>query len=253
MDSIHPEIEVTPDSQSLAEAGARHFFQLARAALATGWRFSVALSGGSTPQRLYSLLARPSYQAEIDWSRVFFFWGDERCVPPDHPDSNFNMANQALFSRAPVPPENIFRILGELGRDRAAEDYENRLKTFFAAATLPRLDLIFLGLGDDGHTASLFPGSPGVSERQRWAIGVEHKTPPLPLVDRVTLTPPVLNAAANVIFLVSGAGKAERVAQVLRGPHQPEILPAQAIRPAQGRLLWLLDRPAAAGLPDAKV
>jgi len=208
----------------------------------------VALSGGSTPQKMYSLLAESPYLTEIDWSRTIFFWGDERCFPLDHPGSNYHMADQALFSRVPVPKQNICPIQGELGKDRAAEEYEDRLKAFFEGASLPRLDLVLLGLGEDGHTASLFPGSSAVLERRRWVVGVEHQTPPPPLVDRVTFTPPALNAAVNVIFLVSGAAKAERVVQVLRGPRQPETLPAQAICPEPGRLLWLLDHPAAAGL-----
>ncbi len=246
------EIKITMDASALAKAGAQRFAQLAEAAIGEHGRFAVALSGGSTPRGVYTLLAEPPLVETIDWQKVFVFWGDDRCVPPGDPDSDYRMAREALLDRAPIPKANIFRIEGELGAQPAASAYEAVLRSFFSSR-LPRFDLIFLGLGEDGHTASLFPGSPGLAERERWVIGVEHFTPPEPLVDRVTLTPPALNAAAEVIFLVSGLGKADRLAQVLRGPYQPEALPAQVIHPVNGRLLWLVDRAAASQLNDAGV
>jgi 6-phosphogluconolactonase len=183
---------------------------------------------------------------------VYIFWSDERCVPPGLPDSNYLMACLALLDPARVPARNIHRIPGELEPLRAAARYEAQLRQFFAGDGLPRFDLILLGLGEDGHTASLFPGSPALHEQERWAVAVEHTTPPPPLVPRVTLTLPVLNAAAHVIYLVSGANKAERLAQVLHGPVALEPLPAQLVSPANGALLWLVDRAAARGLPAGK-
>jgi 6-phosphogluconolactonase len=247
---IKAEIEIKDDMHALAEAGAQHFIRLAQAAISAHGRFSVALSGGSTPRELFAVLAEPSFLERVEWTRVCFFWGDERCVPPDDRDSNYRLACETLLEHIPFTPELVFRIEAERGSTAAAELYEQRLRAFFGESAPPRLDLALLGLGDDGHTASLFPGSHGLRERQHWVIGVEHSSPPLPMVDRVTLTPLVLNAAANILFLVAGASKAARLAQVLRGPYQPLALPAQGIRPVDGRILWLIDRAAAAGLKE---
>jgi 6-phosphogluconolactonase len=238
-----PEIEILPDAGSLAERAEGVFVQSVQAALKTGSRFTVALAGGSTPRQLYARLAA----AQIDWESVHIFWGDERCVPPGHPDSNFRMAEETLLGVISIPAGNIHRIPGEFPAEEAAQKYEAELRIFFGGVT-PRFDLVLLGLGGDGHTASLFPGNPAVRERTRWVVGVRHDTPPEPLVDRITLTLPVLNAAANVLFLVSGAGKADRLAQVLHGPFQPELLPSQGMRPVDGILRWLVDQAAAAKL-----
>jgi 6-phosphogluconolactonase len=235
------EIEVAPDASSLAARAAEKFIHLAGDALQTGSQFTVALAGGSTPQRMYTKLTG----AQVDWERVHFFWGDERCVPPDHADSNYHMANEALLNHIPIPPGNIHRIHGELPAEEAARDYEDELRRFFSKAT-PRFNLVLLGLGGDGHTASLFPGTPAVWEKRRWVVAVAHNVPPPPLVERVTLTLPVLNAAAQVLFLVSGVEKAERLAQVLHGPIHPDLLPAQAVKPVNGAILWMVDRAAAA-------
>jgi len=216
------------------------FLHLVRAALRSRDQFTVALAGGSTPRQLYSLLT----EKRLDWERLHFFWGDERCVPPDHANSNFRMADEVLLSHVPIPAENIHRIHGELPAEEAALDYEDELRHFFRYQT-PRFDLILLGLGSDGHTASLFPGTPAVREKVRWVVGVDHRSPPPPLVNRVTLTPPALNAAANIIFLVSGTEKAERLAEVLQGPYQPELLPAQIVKPVDGHVCWLVDQAAA--------
>jgi 6-phosphogluconolactonase len=239
-----PEVEVLPDARALAERAAEVFTSLAGQTLLTRSVFTVALAGGSTPQQMYTRLAR----AKIDWERIQFFWGDERCVPPSSIDSNFRAANEALLGFIPVPGENIHRIPGELPAEEAALEYEEELRRFFGKQT-QRFDLVLLGLGGDGHTASLFPGNPALHEKKHWTAAVRHDVPPPPLVDRVTLTLPVLNAAAQVFFLVSGAEKADRLAQVLDGPSQPDLLPAQAVRPIHGTVRWLVDQAAAVKLP----
>jgi len=240
-----PEIEVLPEARALAEYAARKFITLAAEAISRGGKFSAALSGGSTHQRMYTLLGKPGYASQIDWPKVHIYWGDERCVPAEHPDSNFAMTRQALLDRVGIPAENIHRIEGELEPALAAIRYEAELKATFGSQNFPRFDLVLLGLGEDGHTASLFPGSPALNEHERWVVNVEHITPPPPLVRRITLTLPVLNAAAQVIFLVSGSSKAERLRQVLSDSREPNPLPAQLIIPANGNLLWLVDREAA--------
>ena len=234
---------ILTDVNALARAAAEFFITQAQWALQSNGRFSVALAGGSTPRALYQHLA----DIPLAWENIHLFWGDERCVPPDHADSNYRMTAESLLARIRIPPENIHRILGELPPDEAALRYENGLRQFFDDA--PRFDLILLGLGDDGHTASLFPASPALRELTRWVVAVPHAIPPPPLVPRVTLTFPVINAARQIVFLVSGAGKAERLADVLQPRPADHPLPAQLIRPASGDLLWLVDKPAAALLP----
>lgn len=240
-----PEIEIVPDIAALAQRAAEQFSGLAGYAIHKRGRFVVSLSGGSTPRQMNALLAAEPFNSKIDWSKVFVFWGDERCVGPEHIESNYRTARETLLAHVPIPDENIHRIQGENSPERAARTYEEELRAFFTEK-LPRFDLILLGLGDDGHTASLFPGTPGIHENERWAVPVKHDTPPLPLIDRVTLTPPVLNAAANLTFLVSGAAKAERLYQVLHEPYNPQRLPSQVVRPKDGKLLWLVDEAAAA-------
>jgi 6-phosphogluconolactonase len=209
-----------------------------------------------------ALLAAPPFAEKINWSKVFVFWSDERCVPPDNVESSYFMARETLLKHVSIPNENIQRVHGELAPEHAAQKYEDKLREFFeqggvgpplrnpagmtpAGPKTPRFDLILLGMGDDGHTASLFPGTPGIRENSRWAVAVKHDSPPLPLVDRVTFTPPLINAAANVTFLVTGAAKAERLFQVLHDPYNPDRLPAQVVRPKDGKLFWLLDEAAA--------
>lgn len=244
----HPLIEVVPDSSTLADAATGEFVRMADEALKTESRFTVALAGGSTPLQMYSRLAA----LHVDWERVHFFWGDERCVPPSNPDSNFHLADEALLNSVLIPLGNIHRIPGELPVEEAAQKYEDVLRHFFGSGSPPRFNLVLLGLGSDGHTASLFPGTPAIKEKRRWVAGVRHAVPPLPLVDRVTLTLPVLNAAANVLFLVSGEEKAERLAQVLYGSIRPSLFPAQAVKPVNGTVRWLVDQAAAANLPPQK-
>lgn len=243
--SAQPEVQVYADAPALMQAAAEEVVTLATAAIAAHGRFSVALSGGSTPKALYALLAEPPFAGQVDWTRAHVFWGDERTVPPDHADSNYRMAHEAWLGHSGILPEHVYRIHGELDPAQAAADYENVLRTFFGADALPRFDLVLLGLGDDGHTASLFPGTAVVHEAARWVVA--HYVPKLDTW-RITLTPPVLNAAATVAFLVSGSKKAARLQEVLRGPYQPDVLPSQVIRPGDGRLLWLVDEAAAAAL-----
>jgi 6-phosphogluconolactonase len=238
------EVKVYAEALALARAAAGHFVALSAQAVSAHGRFAVALSGGSTPKTMYSLLATPEFAARLDWTRVHIFWGDERCVPPEHPDSNYRMAREALLDHVPIPAGNVYRIHGELEPAEAADDYERTLQAFFTHRQ-PRFDLILLGMGDDGHTASLFPGTAAIHEQTRWVVA--HYVEKL-RTWRVTLTPVVINAAANVTFVVAGAGKAECLSQVLTGPYQPDVLPAQIVRPADGHLLWLLDADAAAQL-----
>jgi len=240
-----PEIRIVETAADLFQAAAEEFAQIAAKAIRARGRFTVALSGGSTPRGLYSLLATGKFN--VAWDSTFFFWSDERHVPPDDPQSNFRMANEALLSKISVPPENIFRILAEKNADDAATAYEATLRSVFAVgpSAIPRFDLILLGLGTEGHTASLFPGSPAVEETKRLVVAnwVEklHSA-------RITFTYPLLNNAACVIFLVSGAEKADILEQILEGPGG---LPAQRVCPVNGRLLWIEDHAAAAKMPDS--
>jgi 6-phosphogluconolactonase len=208
----------------------------------------VALSGGSTPKALYSLLATPGFADRIPWPKVHLFWGDERCVPPDHAESNYRMVRESLLSKINFPPENVHRMAGEKEPKLAAAEYDNELKTFFqlSEGEPPRFDLILLGLGEDGHTASLFPGSEALKETKLLVtanfVGQLNTA-------RLTLTLPVLNNAGNVCFLVAGASKAAIVKEVLGTDSATGKLPAQRVRPVRGALTWFITRDAAAALP----
>jgi 6-phosphogluconolactonase len=237
------------DGDSLMRAEAERLVTLARDAIAAQGRFLLALAGGSTPRRLYELLSKPPFVDRIDWSRTHVFWGDERGVPPDHPASNYRMAREALLDRVPIPKENVHRIHGEDDPKRAAEDYERLLRGFFGPNEGPparSFDEVLLGMGADGHTASLFPGAPPLTEGRRWVMA-QHVEQPEPMW-RITLTPVVLNAAADVSFLVAGAAKAQRLWDVLEGGPRDEALPAQLIRPNDGALHWWVDAAAGARL-----
>ena len=241
-------VEVFEKIDLLTRRAAELFVECANGAVAKRGRFAVALSGGRTPQGLYTLLAQGAdYRDRIPWRATHFFFGDERCVPPDHPDSNFRMAKEAMLSKLEIPAENIHRVRGELPAARAAEDYEEELRRFFALAEgqAPNFDLVLLGMGAEGHTASLFPGTDAVQERRRLVCAMW--VPKLSAF-RVTLTPPVLNAAELVVFLVAGADKAVALEAVLEGQPDPDRYPAQAIQPTQGSLIWLVDRAAASRL-----
>jgi len=243
--SIEPQVVVQPSLKAVSREAAAHFQRLADQSIASAGRFSVALSGGSTPLVLYRLLAEPPFRGAIDWLRVHLFWGDERFVPADHPDNNYRAALEALVSRLPIPTENVHPIPTEAtDPETAAAQYEDTLRRFFAApeGEVPRFDLVLLGLGTDGHTASLFPGSPALDEDSRLVVATHV---PKLAAWRITLTPPVLRGARHVIFLVSGPDKAAVLRDVLEGPHDPHRLPAQLAQPDQGDLTWLVDEAAA--------
>jgi 6-phosphogluconolactonase len=251
--SAKSDLEVVSNAAELARTAAHLFLDQSVAAVGKKGVFSVALSGGSTPKRLYELLANQDepFRGQLPWDKTHFFWTDERHVPPDNPESNYRMANEALLARAPVPRKQVHRMRGELANaEEAAAEYEVDLKEFFAHEPLPRFDLVLLGLGTEGHTASIFPGSPVLEEEQRLVAA-----PWVEKLDsyRITLTPPVLNNAALVLFLVSGQEKAEILRDVLQREVDQERLPAQAIKPANGRLLWLVDQAAASNLSESGV
>jgi 6-phosphogluconolactonase len=236
------DIRIFDTAEDVARAAADCFTDLALKGIAAEGRFSVALSGGSTPKRTYQLLASEEYRDRINWSQVHIFFGDERCVPPTHADSNYRMVDEAMLSSLPIPRENIHRISGRGDAQANASLYESELQTFFDGAPWPRLNLVLLGMGDDGHTASLFPGTEALKEKVRWVVAnwVEKFQ-----AYRITLTAPAINQAANIVFLVAGAGKARRLAEVLRGTRDPLTLPAQLIQPVAGTLVWLVDKAAA--------
>jgi 6-phosphogluconolactonase len=242
-------IQSFPTPEALADAVARHVVSLAADAISATGRFTLALSGGSTPRTAYTRLATDNFARQVEWSLIHVLWGDERCVPPDDPRSNYRMAKEALLDRVPIPPNQVYRIRGEDEPQEAAADYEDELRSLLTLRGSDGLDLVLLGLGEDGHTASLFPGQPAIHEAEYWVMAV-----PAPTGDmwRVTLTPAVLDLAKNVTFVVSGATKAQRLAEVLEGPFNPDLLPAQAIRPRQGRLTWMVDEAATAGLRPAR-
>ena len=246
-------IEVLATAADLFHAAAEEFVGLARTAIGAQGRFTVALSGGSTPKALYSLLA--SNYADFVWNRVFLFFGDERHVPPTDPDSNYRMVQESLLAKIAIPAENVFRVAAENpDAAAAASDYEGQLRRFFELrpevrsgdrpGEFPRFDLILLGMGPDGHTASLFPDSPALDERSRMVVAnwvAKFNT------NRITFTFPVLNRAAEVMFMASGGDKADMLHQVLEGKNTPP-LPSQRVQPSDGKLLWMLDEAAAAKL-----
>lgn len=240
------EIVVCRDVEDLSRRAAAEFVRLALESVTLMDRFIVALSGGNTPRALYSLLAASEFRDRIPWPKIHVFWGDERCVPPSHRESNYGLAYETLISRVPLPRENVYRMKGEEDPQIAAFDYEQSLRKFFGLSDrgLPRFDLIFLGIGEDGHTASLFPGSEILREKRRLACAAYVKRFKS---NRLTLTLPVLNDAANIFFLVAGEGKASALRDVLQGRNDPHALPAQRIRPKKGRVVWFVDE-AAAGL-----
>jgi 6-phosphogluconolactonase len=238
-------IRILESDEEVARAAADCFVDIGLSAISALGRFSVVLAGGSTPRRTYELLATEEHRNRIPWPKVHIFFGDERCVPPTDATSNYRMADEAMISRLPIPTHNVHRMAGEGDAVANASLYQSDLQTFFDEAPWPRFDLVLLGMGNDGHTASLFPGTCALSEGEAWvrANWVEKLN-----AYRITLTPPAINNAANVIFLVTGAGKAKSLLQVLRGAREPQKLPAQLIQPADGSLLWLVDKTAAGNL-----
>ena len=242
-------VRISPDPTRLTSTAADLFVDVAREAIETRGRADIALSGGSTPRSLYQLLATPDFASRSDWAHVHLWFGDERCVGPDDPQSNYHMAREALISHVAIPPENVHRMEGELPPTEAAQRYEEALRATFdlVPGVLPRLDLIWLGLGPDGHTASLFPDTAALKVEDR--LVTANHVPQLN-TDRITLTFPVINAAAVIAFLVAGEDKAARVAQVIESDRSDPttLLPSQRIAPLEGRLLWLLDMAAAGQL-----
>ena len=248
------EVRILADANSIAQTAAAEFLEAAQQAVSEKGSFSVALAGGSTPKALYGLLAtNPLLQAKVPWSKIQFFFGDERHVPPTDEESNFRMAEEAMLGKASVDPKQVHRIKGEKrNAAQAAEEYEQDLRASFRlqGGEFPRFDLVLLGMGPEGHTASLFPGTKALKEERRLVVsnwvGKFY-------TDRITFTPPVLNNSARVIFMVHGEEKAPALKAVLEGPYEPEQLPAQIIQPKQGKVLWLVDPSAASMLvPKAK-
>lgn len=244
MAAVKPDIRVFPDRFALDRAAADLLIELVSTAVAERGRCLVCLSGGTTPGPLYAALAEPPYRELIPWPSLHVFWSDERCVPADDPNSNYRLAWELLLSRVPVAQQHIHRVRTELDAALAADDYALTLRQFADPPfDWPRFDVVLLGLGEDGHTASIFPGSP------LDAIESTSAVPPAGPqgLSRVTLTTPVFNAARSVIFLVQGSGKAAIAASVLYGEHRPWSLPAQRIKPINGKLIWMLDTAASRG------
>ena len=235
---------ILPDPAALADEAAQRFVALAHAAIAEHGRFTVALSGGSTPRALYERLAQSPLSESIDWATVDVFWGDERMVPPDDIESNYRIARETLLAHVPIPAANIYPVPTIGGTaEAAARAYEETLIAAFGSE-LPRFDLILLGLGPDGHTAALFPGQPEAVRPSAALAAAVHNAPKPPPV-RITCTYRLINAAANVLFLVAGTDKALALREVLRGSVDVARLPAQGVRPKQGALVWLVDTAAA--------
>ncbi|HEY8666791.1 MAG TPA: 6-phosphogluconolactonase [Tepidisphaeraceae bacterium] len=232
-------IKVLTNDKALADEAARRFVELAGQAIALTGKFNVALAGGSTPKAMYRLLAMDPLRGQVQWENVEIFFGDERCVPPNHPDSNFRMASETLLSLVPIPRQSIHRMRGEIDPNEAAREYGQLLKEKFGDGGL---DLCLLGMGDDGHTASLFPGTTALLEsKHRCVANYVEKLKAW----RITLTAPFINRSREVMVLISGGSKAKRLHEVLEGPRDMLRLPIQLIDPAHGKLTWLVDVPAA--------
>jgi 6-phosphogluconolactonase len=239
------EVRVLPDGREAARAAARELVGAHADAIGDRGNFRVALSGGSTPRALYETLSRPPFREQIDWGRARIFFVDERCVPPDHERSNYRLAKKHLLDPLRVPRANVFRMRGEEEPRLAARAYEELLENEFGRADrTPRFDFVLLGLGPDGHTASLFPGTRALDEKRRWVIA--NWIPKL-REWRLTLTLPVLNASRRVVFLVIGVEKRASVSSVLRRKRGSKNLPASLVRPTRGSLVWIVDEAAAAG------
>jgi 6-phosphogluconolactonase len=252
MVSKNSKIQIVADVDAMSRAAAATIVDHISQSLQTLDVYSMALSGGSTPRRLYSLLANEAaLREQIPWERIHFFWGDERRVPAGHPDSNYRMAYNALLSKVPIPSTNIHRIHAEeADADEAAADYEIEIRRFFAieAGQIPQFNCVLLGMGADGHTASLFPATSALVETKRLVVANWVKKFQS---HRFTLTLPVFNHAAQILFLVSGEDKADTLQAVLEGNRQPDRYPAQLIQPTHGEVTWFLDQPAASRLKPA--
>jgi 6-phosphogluconolactonase len=241
------QVVVCPNAEVLAERAAERIVAAAAGAIAARGRFTLALAGGSTPEKAYALLTQPAQMGRIDWQKTYLFFGDDRFVPHDDPRSNYAMAQRSLLARAPIPANHILAIPTDRPSTAAsAADYTRTLADFFGVApgqAVPRFDLILLGMGDDGHTASLFPGKPAIHEQSAWVVSSPPGVLPPP-VERVTLTFPVLNAAREVLFLVTGEKKAAPLRDAIEGSPDVDRVPASAVRPSDGTLVWLIDEAA---------
>ena len=238
------QIAIYPDLGTLSQEAARYIVRLASEAIVTHGRFTIALSGGSTPKKLYSLLGSEPYRRQMDWAQVEIFWSDERCVPPDDPESNYAMAQQVLLSKIPLPANQVHRMPADQpDREAASLAYAEEMQRTFGTDGIPTFDLIQLGMGPEGHTASLFPHQPSLHEQERLVMPVSVPKPP---PERLTFTPPLLNAARHILFLVTGSEKSDAVHAVLEGVYNPDEYPAQIVRPPHGEVTWMLDREAAA-------
>ena len=239
-------IAIYPDTETLSQEAAQYIVRVAQEAIASHRRFTIALSGGSTPKKLYALLAEEPYRSQIDWSLVDIFWSDERCVPPSDSESNYLMAQQVLLSKIPIPANQVHRMPADQSdRDAASYAYTLEMQQTIGSESVPSFDLIQLGMGPEGHTASLFPGQASLHEQQRLVMPVTVPKPPPP---RLTFTPRLLNAASHVLFLVTGAEKQDAVKAVLEGEFQPDEYPAQIVQPTKGEVTWMLDTSAAGKL-----
>lgn len=239
------EIVKLNNAEQVAEEAARRWVQIAQEAVSERGAFRIMLSGGNTPRLLYQLMASDSWRDQVPWEQTYVFWGDERRVPPSHPESAYRMARETLLDHVPVPDDHIFRLQGEGLESSVIRDYENKLRRHFQLkqGQWPRFDLVLLGLGADGHIASIFPGTRAVSDLSNTIV--VGAVPGLN-AERVTVTLPVFNQARHVIFLVVGAEKADAMFGSLEGPLQPSTYPAQAVKPVDGTVTWLVDKAAAA-------
>lgn len=246
MAELNPDVRIFENLDAVSYAAGALFVEAAAEAVAERGRFLVALSGGDTPVRLYGLLSKAPLRAGIDWGATHAFWGDERCVPVEDLQNNYRQIKDILFAHVPIPPVNLHRIKTEMESSAAALDYALVLKEYSTPPLAwPRFDVVLLGMGSDGHTASLFPGSEVAASAPVLAVSGQYEDRPS---ERVTLTPVVFNSAHKVFFLVTGEGKAQMLKRVLYGEPQPELLPAQRIQPQDGSVTWLVDRAAAGQL-----
>ncbi|HEY5006286.1 MAG TPA: 6-phosphogluconolactonase [Ktedonobacteraceae bacterium] len=239
-------VTIYSDIDTLSQEAARYVVRVASESITTHGRFTLALAGGSTPKKLYGLLASEPYRDQIDWALTEIFWSDERCVPPDSEDSNYHLAQEVLLSKVPISATQIHRMPADAdNRDQASLAYIQEIQRVFGTNGIPSFDLIQLGMGPEGHTASLFPHQASLHEQTRLIMPVTVPKPPPP---RLTFTPPLLNAATHVLFLVTGQDKADALQAVLEGEYNPDEYPAQIIRPTQGEVTWMLDPAAASKL-----
>jgi len=245
IEKSNSQIIVLSDLEAMSHKAAELFIDISRNCIRSRDKFSVAISGGLTPRKLYTLLGSKYYCEQVDWQHIHLFWVDERCVSKEHEESNFRMTFDTLLSKVPIPEGNIHRMKGEEAPNKAAREYEEDLRRFFGMSGLPIFDLILLGMGEDGHTASLFPGSKSLGETARLAVpvylGKQHR-------NRVTLTLPVLNNAARIIFLAAGRSKATVLAEILGDGEKKRRFPAGKINPIHGNVTWLIDQEAAGKL-----